>query len=42
MREIGGEPMPKLKRLINRLITWLRAKGLSDEDIADCVSYITE
>lgn len=32
----------KLKRLINRLIAWLLAHGLTAEQGADCISYITQ
>lgn len=32
----------KLKRLINRLIAWMRANGLTAEQVADCISYITK
>ena len=38
----GGSEEMKLKRLINRLIEWLKAHGISAEDIADCISYITK
>lgn len=33
---------PNMKRLINRLIEWLKAHGVSDADIADCLDYITK
>lgn len=32
----------RLKRMIHRLIEWLEAHGISAEEIADCISYITE
>ena len=32
----------RLKRLINRLIDWLKSRGVSAVDIADCISYITK
>ena len=32
----------KVKRLINCLIQWLKAQGLSPEQIADCIEYITK
>lgn len=32
----------RLKQLINRLIDWLKAHGLTAEQIADCISYITK
>lgn len=31
-----------MKRLINRLIEWLRAEGIPPESIADCLQYITK
>ena len=34
--------MPKIKRLINRLVAWLKAHGISDELITDCIDYITK
>lgn len=35
------EDMPKIKRLINRLVKWLTAHGISPAEIADCIEYIT-
>lgn len=32
----------KIKRLINRLIQWLNAHGITAEQIADCIDYITK
>lgn len=32
----------KFKRLINRLIQWLKVNGLTAEQIADCIDYITK
>ena len=32
--------MPKIKRLINRLVKWLTAHGISPAEIADCIEYI--
>lgn len=32
----------KIKRLINRLVHWLTAHGLSGDDIAECIEYITK
>ena len=32
----------KIKRLINRLIQWLKAHGISAEQITECVEYITK
>lgn len=32
----------RLKRLINRLVDWLRLHGITAELIADCISYITK
>ncbi len=32
----------KIKRLINRLIAWLKAHGLNGEQIADCIDFITK
>ena len=29
-----------MKRLISRLISWLKAHGFSDSDIVDCIDYI--
>ena len=34
--------MPKVKRLINRLVEWLKDHNISAEDIADCIDYITK
>ena len=31
----------RLRRLIHRLVEWLKAHDISAEDIADCISYIT-
>ena len=33
--------MQKIKRLINRLVKWLTAHGISPAEIADCIEYIT-
>jgi len=33
--------MQKIKRLINRLVKWLEAHGISPAEIADCIEYIT-
>lgn len=33
--------MPEMKELINRLIEWLKAHGLSDSDIIECIKHIT-
>lgn len=32
----------KIKRLINRLVQWLKAHGVTAEQIADCIDYITK
>lgn len=32
----------KIKRLINRLIQWMKAHGISAAQIADCIDYITK
>lgn len=32
----------KIKRLINRLIQWLKAQGFNPEQITDCIDYITK
>lgn len=32
----------KMKRLINRLIEWLKQNGVKPEQIADCIEYITK
>mgnify|MGYP006913554781 CR=1 FL=1 len=32
----------RIKRLIHRLVAWLRLRGLSADDIAECISYITK
>lgn len=32
----------KMKRLINRLVKWLKAHGIKPEDIAECIDYITQ
>ncbi len=32
----------KIKRLINRLISWLKVHGLNGEQIADCIDFITK
>lgn len=32
----------KIKRLINRLIQWMKAHGISAEQIADCIDYVTK
>ena len=36
----GGKDM-KMKRLLRRLIEWLKTKGLSAEEIVECIEYIT-
>lgn len=38
----GGSEEMKIKRLINRLVQWLRAHSISGEQIADCIDYITK
>ena len=32
----------KMKRLIARLIIWLKAQGISAEKILECIEYITK
>lgn len=32
----------RLRRLINRLIHWLQAEGISGDKIAECIEYITK
>ena len=32
----------KIKRLINRLVQWMKAHGINAELIADCIDYITK
>ena len=32
----------KLKELINKLIEWLESKGFTDNDIKECIRYITK
>lgn len=32
----------KSKKLIHRLIQWLREHNFSGEDILDCIAYITK
>ena len=32
----------KIKRLINRLVQWLKAHGITADQIADCIDYITK
>lgn len=32
----------KIKRLLNRLVQWLKAHGITAEQIADCIDYITK
>lgn len=32
----------KIKRLIRRLVEWLKARRTSPEDILDCIEYITK
>lgn len=32
----------KIKRLVNRLVQWLKAHGITAEQIADCIDYITK
>lgn len=34
--------MPNLKKLLNRLVEWLKANGMTGEQIADCIAYITK
>ena len=31
----------RMLKLINRLIQWLEAKGMSAQQIVDCIKYIT-
>lgn len=32
----------RIKRLINRLVAWLSANGMTGDQIAECISYITK
>ena len=32
----------KIKRLIRRLIEWLRGRGIDESDMLDCIEYITK
>jgi len=32
----------KIKRLIYRLIEWLKLHGVTTDDILDCIEYITK
>lgn len=32
----------KMPRIINRLIQWLEAEGMSAEKIKDCINFITK
>lgn len=34
--------MKSVKKLISRLIEWLKRRGFTAEDIVDCISYITQ
>ena len=34
--------MRNVKRMIGRLVEWLENHGISAEDIADCIKYITK
>jgi hypothetical protein len=36
-----GKDLRDVKRLINRLIGWLKAAGFTDEQITACIEYIT-
>lgn len=38
----GGSERVKTKRLINRLVRWLREFGISPDKIAECIEYITK
>lgn len=31
-----------MKKLISKLIEWLKLKGFSEKDIVDCIDYITK
>lgn len=43
VQQTGGKGvMQNVKRLINRLVRWLRAAGLTEAQINDCVEYITK
>ena len=33
--------MLKMKRMLRRLIEWLKTKGLTAEEIVECIEYIT-
>lgn len=37
-----GKDVRNVKRLINRLICWLRAAGFTAEQITACIEYITK
>lgn len=32
----------KMKRMINRLVKWMKEHGMTAEEIAECISYITQ
>lgn len=32
----------RIKRLINRLVRWLKENGMTAEKIAECIEYITK
>ena len=32
----------RVKRLIRRLVEWLKAHNMTAEDILDCIEYITK
>lgn len=34
--------MKQMKRLLNRLVEWLKINGIAAEQIADCIDYITK
>lgn len=37
-----GKVKMRLKRIISRLIEWLKTHGVSADDIVDCIGYITK
>ena len=37
-----GKDLRDVKRLINRLIGWLKAAGFTAEQITECIEYITK
>ena len=37
----GGKDMYRMKRMLRRLIEWLKTKGLTAEEIVECIEYIT-